>query len=131
MYLSLLIIISVLLDDKLFLATLLDLPCILEAQKTLDYRTFFKSADVSQILYVHNKSLDEFQTRTVDEVYALARAFNPMASKESDPEFFANLYRRTELGKQTSDVIPEDWYKWRNGLAPSTKNVRNIRYKKE
>ena len=59
-----------------------------------------------------------------------------MTSKDSDPDFFANLYRRTELAKQPSSsaadvVLTEDWYKWRNGLAPSTKNVRNIRYKKE
>jgi len=87
----------VLIDQKLFLATLIDMPCIMEAQKTLDYRTFFKSVDVSQLLYVHNKSMDDFNTRSAEEVLEFARGFNPMAKKEQDPEFYNNIYRRTEM----------------------------------
>jgi len=34
-------------DDKLYLGSLVDLPCIVEAQKTLDYKTFFKSCDAA------------------------------------------------------------------------------------
>jgi len=34
-------------DGKLYLASLVDLPCILEAQKTLDYKTFYKSCDAA------------------------------------------------------------------------------------
>ncbi len=34
-------------DSKLYLASLVDLPCIIEAQKTLDYKTFFKSCDAA------------------------------------------------------------------------------------
>ena len=30
-------------DDTVFLATLVDLPCIIEAMKTLDYYNFYKS----------------------------------------------------------------------------------------
>jgi TATA-binding protein-associated factor Taf7 len=127
-----------------YLATLLDMPCIMEAQKTLDYRTFFKSVDVSQMLYVHNKWMDDFKTRTADEVIEWARSFNPLAKKELDPDFYNNLYRRTELQKRVSELqtqgglsepsavtVGEEWYKYRHGLAPSSKNVRNIRYKKE
>ena len=50
----------VLIEDKLYLATLVDLPTLIEAQKTLDFRTFFKATDVSQMLYIHNRSLDTF-----------------------------------------------------------------------
>ena len=35
------------LDGKLYMCTLADLPCIIEAQKTLDYQTFYKSCDAS------------------------------------------------------------------------------------
>jgi len=35
------------LESRLFLATLVDLPCIIEAQKTLDYNTFYKSCDAA------------------------------------------------------------------------------------
>jgi TATA-binding protein-associated factor Taf7 len=79
----------------------------MEAQKTLDYRTFFKSTDVSQLLYVHNKWMDNFGTRTAEEVLDFARAFNPLAKKEHDPEFYNNLYRRTELHKQVTDLLGE------------------------
>jgi len=77
----------VLIDEKLFLATLIDLPTLIEAQKTLDYRTFFKSCDVSQMLYVHNRVLDSFSTRTVDEVNEFAEGFRPL--EKDDPEFFS------------------------------------------
>ncbi len=39
--------------DQEFPATLVDLPTIIEALKTLDYKTVFKSTDVSQMLLVH------------------------------------------------------------------------------
>jgi TATA-binding protein-associated factor Taf7 len=42
-----------------FLATLVDLPCIIEAQKTLDFNTFYKSCDAAQMLYVHNVCIDQ------------------------------------------------------------------------
>ena len=96
-----------LIDQKLFLATLLDLPCIMEAQKTLDYRTFFKSVDVSQVLYVHNKSLDDFNTKTADEVFDFARAYNPLSKREQDPDFYNNLYRRNEISRRVTELLSE------------------------
>ena len=54
---------SVLIDNRLYLASLVDLPSIVEAQKTLDFRTFFKSTDVSQMLYIHNRSIEDFDTK--------------------------------------------------------------------
>jgi len=59
----------------LYLATLVDLPSVLEAQKTLDFRTFFKSNDVSQMLYIHNKFMDGFHEKSADEVFSFARSF--------------------------------------------------------
>lgn len=51
-------------DNKLYLCTLVDLPCIIEAQKTLDYSTFYKSCDASQIMYVHNTFIENIINRT-------------------------------------------------------------------
>jgi len=127
----------VLLDQRLYLATLVELPSILEAQKTLDFRTFFKANDVSQMLYIHNKFMDNFGEKTADEVFTFARGFQPVTKRE-DPEFFNSLYRRGEIGKIAEELkdkpetnISQEFYKFRNGLAPPTKNIRNIRYKKE
>lgn len=36
--------------SNLFKARLVDLPCIIETQKTTDYKTFYKCADISQML---------------------------------------------------------------------------------
>ncbi|CAN0355240.1 unnamed protein product, partial [Ectocarpus sp. 12 AP-2014] len=40
-------------DGKKYPARLVDMPCVLETQKTLDKRTFFKSGDVGQMLIVY------------------------------------------------------------------------------
>ncbi|CAM9731402.1 unnamed protein product, partial [Ascophyllum nodosum] len=40
-------------DDNIYPARLVDLPCVLETQKTLDRATFFKSGDVGQMLIVY------------------------------------------------------------------------------
>jgi len=57
------------------------------------------------MLYIHNKSMDDFGTRTADEVYEFARAFNPFAKKEQDPEFYNNIYRRTEMQKKVNELL--------------------------
>jgi hypothetical protein len=41
--------------------------------------------------------MDDFNTRTADEVFDFARAFNPLSKKEQDPDFHNNLYRRNEI----------------------------------
>ena len=40
-------------NGYLYYWTLWDLPTISEAHKTLDMKTFYKSCDISQIMYVH------------------------------------------------------------------------------
>jgi len=47
-------------DDRVWFATLVDLPTVIEAGKTLDHVTYYKSVDVAQMLYVHNKCLTDF-----------------------------------------------------------------------
>lgn len=36
-------------EGKKYPLTLVDLPCVIESHKTLDRRTFYKSADVHQV----------------------------------------------------------------------------------
>ena len=76
----------------MYLGSLVDLPCIIEAQKTLDYNTFYKSCEASQMLYVHNKSLDHIAFRSPAEIAKFVSDFNPIAE---DEEFFQGLYQRT------------------------------------
>lgn len=44
-------------DGKKYPARLVDMPCVLETQKTLDRSTFFKSGDVGQMLIVYKVPL--------------------------------------------------------------------------
>ena len=76
------------LDGKMYLCTLADLPCIIEAQKTLDHNTFYKSCDASQVMYVHNTCMEEINKRTPDEVKKFVDEFCPL----DDEEFKRDLY---------------------------------------
>ena len=82
------------LQDTVYLATLVDLPCIIEAMKTLDFTNFFKSQDASQMLYVHSKKIDNFTDKSLQEINKIVYDFDPI---KEDPEFFKNLYQRKRL----------------------------------
>ena len=121
------------LNNKLYLCTLADLPCIIEAQKTLDYSTFYKSCDASQIMYVHNTCLDNMQGRTQEEVQRFVAQFCPL----DDEDFKMDLYQRKKL-QQRVDKWREDPAQFplnltdlrlRHGLSPASKNIRNVRHK--
>ena len=70
---------------------MVDLPCIIEAMKTLDYFNFYKSQDASQMLYVHPikvSDLSKISKEKLDKKIADFDAIN------DDPEFFKQLYDR-------------------------------------
>jgi hypothetical protein len=54
-----------------------------------------------------------------------------------DQEFLNNLYRRSETKKKVEEMkskgepIKYEILKFRHGIAPVSKNIRNIRHKKE
>jgi TATA-binding protein-associated factor Taf7 len=66
----------------LYLASLVDLPCIIEAQKSLDYKTFYKSCDAAQMMYIHNTCLENIETKTQIEVAQFVAKFNPLTDDE-------------------------------------------------
>ena len=118
-------------EDKLYLASLVDLPCIIEAMKTLDYKTFYKSCDAAQMMYIHNVFLPINQ-RTDQDVAQFVKAFNPLTDDES---FFVNLYQRGKLKERLRKHVEQgeplklDDLKWRHGLSPAAQNIRNVRHK--
>ncbi|KAG9296012.1 hypothetical protein G9A89_011864 [Geosiphon pyriformis] len=54
-------------DKQKYSARLVDLPCIIESQKTLNNKQFYKIGDVSQMLVVENPISDESQLNTNKE----------------------------------------------------------------
>lgn len=67
----------------MFFATLVNLPCIIEAMKTLDNFKFFKSQDASQMLYVHPTKVN-FKETSEDQLEQLIKNFNAF---RDDPGF--------------------------------------------
>lgn len=92
--------------------TVLDLPSIIEAKKTIDYKTFYKSGDISQMMFVHDK---ECQLNDEDEI----ETFDPFKAK--DPVFNKIVWRKD----------PDHRYKCRNGLAKGIRNIRARRFKQK
>lgn len=52
------------LDRRMYLATLVELPGMIEGQKTLDFRTYYKAVDISQMMYIHPYCIENYDTLT-------------------------------------------------------------------
>lgn len=74
--------------------------------------------------------------KTPEELQKFAKDFNPVTD---DSEFLQSLYKRSETLKKIEEMktsgqeikLTGEHLRFRHGLAPVTKNIRNIRYKKE
>ncbi|XP_046635203.1 transcription initiation factor TFIID subunit 7-like [Daphnia pulicaria] len=88
-------------DNWTMSAKVLDLPCVMESQKTIDNKTFYKAADVSQILICKE---GEQQSSSEEET--------PVKPKKKDPHKVDKKF-----------LMP-------HGIAPPMKNVRKRRFRK-
>ncbi|XP_003793008.1 transcription initiation factor TFIID subunit 7-like [Otolemur garnettii] len=84
---------------------LVDLPCVMESLKTIDKKTFYKTADVCQMLVC---SVDGDLYPPVEEPVART---DPKASKEKDKD-------------------KEKKFIWNHGITLPLKNVRKRRFRK-
>lgn len=90
------------------------------------------------MLYVHPTKLDNFDTILKDELQKVIDEFN---APKDDPEFLDQLYERKITKKKIEklDGLSEadqqkywdDLLRFRHGISPISKNIRNIRYKKK
>ena len=87
-------------------AKFVDLPCVVESLKTIDNKTFYKTADICQMLV---STVDGDLYPPVEE--PVAAAADPKASKEKDED------------KETKFV-------WNHGITLPLKNVRKRRFRK-
>uniref|UniRef100_A0A8C9KH32 TATA-box binding protein associated factor 7 like n=1 Tax=Panthera tigris altaica TaxID=74533 RepID=A0A8C9KH32_PANTA len=92
-------------EDVSLTAKLVDLPCIIGSLKTLDKKTFYKTADISQMLVCTadddlHSSLEESVTST---------DLNAVMKNEKERE---------------------QKYVWKHGITPPLKNVRKKRFRK-
>nr|XP_026266267.1 transcription initiation factor TFIID subunit 7-like [Urocitellus parryii] len=92
-------------EDVSLSAKLVDLPCVIGSLKTLDKKTFYKTADISQMLVC---SADADLHSSLEE---------PITS--TDVSITGNNERETEKK-----------YIWKHGITPPLKNVRKKRFRK-
>ncbi|KAM7324828.1 hypothetical protein ACRRTK_017133 [Alexandromys fortis] len=86
-------------------AKLVDLPCVVESLKTIDKKTFYKTADICQMLV---STVDGDLYPPVEEPVAAA---DPQESKEKDED-------------------KEKKFVWNHGITLPLKNVRKRRFRK-
>ncbi|EGI57886.1 PREDICTED: transcription initiation factor TFIID subunit 7 isoform X1 [Acromyrmex echinatior] len=89
------------LDHWLLHAKVVDLPTIVESLKTIDNKSFYKTADICQMLICKE---EEDHTATDEE--------SPVKQKKKDPN---------KVDKK---------FLWPHGITPPTKNVRRRRFRK-
>ncbi|XP_017867117.1 PREDICTED: transcription initiation factor TFIID subunit 7 isoform X1 [Drosophila arizonae] len=87
-------------DDQMLYAKLVDLPTIMESYKTIDNKSFYKSADICQLLICKEEPEDETEKES------------PNKNKKKDPN---------KVDKK---------YLWPHGITPPCKNVRKRRFRK-
>jgi hypothetical protein len=99
-------------NDILLPITLLDLPCIIEAKKTIDYKNFYKSGDIAQMMFVHDKE------HKLDKEDDIAK-FDPFAANDST---FNKIVWKKDYDHR---------YKLKNGLGKGTRDIRSKRFKRK
>lgn len=98
-------------NNEIHPITILDLPCIIEGNKTIDYKTFYKSSDISQMFYVHEDKFDNENDLI---------SFDPFVSS-IDANFDKVLWKKDK----------DHQYKLKHGLAKCTRNIRARRFKRK
>uniref|UniRef100_A0A8C7AM25 TATA-box binding protein associated factor 7 like n=1 Tax=Neovison vison TaxID=452646 RepID=A0A8C7AM25_NEOVI len=92
-------------EDVSLAAKVVDLPCVIGSLKTLDKKTFYKTADISQML--------------------VCTADGDLHSSPEEPVTSTDLkvIRKNEKERQKK-------YIWKHGITPPLKNVRKKRFRK-
>ncbi|XP_012582563.1 PREDICTED: transcription initiation factor TFIID subunit 7-like [Condylura cristata] len=91
-------------EDVSLAAKLVDLPCVIGSLKTLDKKTFYKTANISQMLVC-----------TADD------------GSQSSEESFTSPDVKTD---SKSEKETQKEYVWKHGITPPLKNVRKRRFRK-
>ncbi|XP_045146554.1 transcription initiation factor TFIID subunit 7-like [Echinops telfairi] len=119
-------------EDVTLAAKLVDLPCVVGSLKTLDRKTFYKTADISQMLVC---------TATTSAAAAAAAAVAPAtvapaaapaaaAAEESSASVEKPTTSTGLKGIKIKEKNKRKKYIWKHGITPPLKNVRKKRFRK-
>ncbi|XP_023559246.1 transcription initiation factor TFIID subunit 7-like isoform X2 [Octodon degus] len=92
-------------DNVSLSAKLVDLPCVVGSLKTFDRKTFYKTADISQMLVCQ-----------------------PAGNLQSSPE--KSVASADLSGTRNEEKEVDKKYTWKHGITPPLKNVRKKRFRK-
>ncbi|XP_003499684.1 transcription initiation factor TFIID subunit 7-like [Cricetulus griseus] len=93
-------------EDVSLPAKLVNLPCVIGSLKTVDRKTFYKTADISQML--------------VCSADGESQSSPEQSAASPDPTVAAGGEEKTDKKK----------YNWKHGITPPLKNVRKKRFRK-
>ncbi|ESO04627.1 hypothetical protein HELRODRAFT_191659, partial [Helobdella robusta] len=93
-------------DSQMYNAKLVDLPCIVESYKTTDRKTFYKCADISQMLMCKNDFTDD------------------------SPDEDNNINNNSNVDSSIKKKEKDKRFLWNHGLCPPLKNVRKRRFRR-
>lgn len=97
--------------DSLYSAKLVDLPCVIESQKTLDNKQMFKVADICQVRNIFYLFLHFFPHRIIQMLVVDSR-----------------IDSEDTVGQQKTFNIDE--FIWPHGITPPLHHVRKRRFRK-
>ncbi|ORY91940.1 TAFII55 protein conserved region-domain-containing protein [Syncephalastrum racemosum] len=103
-------------DGKKYDATLVDLPTIIESQKTLDKKQFFKVADISQMLLIENASKENnthnstAQMNVANDPYTFNHGLTPPLKHVRKRRFRKKLSKRAieEVEREVERLLEVD-----------------------
>ncbi|KAF9585327.1 hypothetical protein BGW38_002892 [Lunasporangiospora selenospora] len=108
-------------EGKRFPTKLVDLPTIVEAQKTLNAKQFYKIADISQMLIVDETPMDDVEVKTEkqDGTASTSQLLQPPQLQPSQSS-----------ASSTLPPLKMSDYSWPDGLTNPLRNVRKRRFRK-
>jgi len=95
-----------------YIGTMVDLPCIIESQKTVDNINYYKSADIGQMIMIHDEqNEDDFKLMSYDSDFKFHHGITPPTK---------NIRRRrfrkiTEKQKQELSEVEDEMLKLMKG----------------
>jgi len=90
-----------------YIGTLVDLPCIIESQKTVDNINYYKSADIGQMIIIHDEQKeDEMKMMSYDSDFKFHHGITPPAKHIRRRRYKKITERqRTELSEVEDEML--------------------------
>ena len=115
-------------------AKLMDLPTIVESHKSIDRKSFYKTADICQVMIIARTFFSETRRYCFITIGLLQILFQMLWCKEGDPsdedDDADNANAGGDKGKKYDPNKVEKKWVYPHGITPPMKNCRKRRFRK-